>query len=83
MIPSPAQDGSPGSNSFSGAQSRHPHFSEDPKPTIVPMEQTASERLQRLIRDCGYSKERLQTMYDELPPQNLRDDLIKYFFLNL
>ncbi len=44
------------------------------------MEQTATERLQRLMRDCGYSTDRLQNMYDELPPRKLRDDLVDYYF---
>lgn len=44
------------------------------------MEQSASERLQRLMQDCGYSTDRLQNMYDELPPRKLRDELVKYYF---
>lgn len=58
-------------------------FKGDHKPAIAPMEQTAIERFQRLIRDCGYSSERLQNMYDELPPRKLRDDLIDHYFATM
>lgn len=52
----------------------------DQKPTFVPMEQTATERLKRLMRDCGYSSDRLQNMYDELPSRKMRDDLVDHYF---
>ncbi|CDO75575.1 hypothetical protein BN946_scf184858.g15 [Trametes cinnabarina] len=58
-------------------------FKPEHKPGLAPVEQTAMERLQRLIRDCGYSSERLQTMYDELPPRKLRDELIDYYFTTI
>ncbi|KAJ8481774.1 hypothetical protein ONZ51_g5768 [Trametes cubensis] len=55
-------------------------FKPDNKSGLAPIEQTAIERLQRLIQDCGYSSERLRDMYYELPPRKLRDDLIDYYF---
>ncbi|KAI0677610.1 hypothetical protein C8Q78DRAFT_961708 [Trametes maxima] len=58
-------------------------FKPDNKPGLAPIEQTAIERLQRLIRDCGYSSERLQNMYNELPPRKLREDLIDYYFTTI
>ncbi|KAI9001022.1 fungal-specific transcription factor domain-containing protein [Trametes punicea] len=58
-------------------------FKPDHKPGLAPMEQTAMERLQRLIQDCGYSSERLRTMYDELPPRKLRDELIDHYFTTI
>ena len=80
MMPSPVHDGSPRSMPFSGNQNHNGYFEEDQKPTLTPMEQSAAERLQRLMRDCGYSTDRLQNMYDELPPRKLRDDLVNYYF---
>ncbi|KAH9943451.1 uncharacterized protein BXZ73DRAFT_40632 [Epithele typhae] len=53
---------------------------EESKPNITPMEQSATERLQRLMQDCGYSTERLQNMYDELPPRKFRDELVSHYF---
>lgn len=83
MVPSPAPDGSANGTSFSSNQLQSDIFKADPKPTITSMEPTATERLQRLMRDCGYSTDRLENVYNELPARKLRDDLIDYYFTNM
>ncbi|OSD04240.1 hypothetical protein PYCCODRAFT_1387107 [Trametes coccinea BRFM310] len=72
-----------GSENEANHTADHDLFKPDHKPGLVPVEQTAMERLQRLIRDCGYSSDRLQTLYDELPPRKLRDELIDYYFATI
>ncbi|TFK89818.1 hypothetical protein K466DRAFT_544538 [Polyporus arcularius HHB13444] len=80
MVPSPA-DSSSANSPYSMNQASHDIFKMDQKPTLIPMDQqNASERLQRLMRDCGYSTDRLQNMFDELPPRKMRDDLIDHYF---
>ena len=76
MVPSPAPDSSSGNTPKSNGDI----FKIDQKPTLAPIEQTATERLERLMRDCGYSTDRLQSMYEELPPRKMRDDLVDYYF---
>ncbi|KAI0750793.1 fungal-specific transcription factor domain-containing protein [Daedaleopsis nitida] len=78
MVPSPAAESSSGNSAYGMNKSTADML--DQKPTLAPMEQTATERLQRLMRDCGYSADRLQNMYDELPPQKMRDDLVEHYF---
>lgn len=79
MVPSQGPDNEPSSSSLSIHQALKP----DHQPGLVPMEQSASERLQRLIQDCGYSSERLRNMYNELPPRKLRDDLVDHYFTTM
>lgn len=80
MVPSPA-DSSAANSPYSMNQASGDIFKMDQKPTLVPIDQqNASERLQRLMRDCGYSTDRLQNMFDELPPRKTRDDLIDHYF---
>ncbi|RPD67176.1 hypothetical protein L226DRAFT_549800 [Lentinus tigrinus ALCF2SS1-7] len=80
MVPSPA-DSSAANSPYSMNQASGDIFKMDQKPTLLPIDQqNASERLQRLMRDCGYSTDRLQNMFDELPPRKTRDDLIDHYF---
>ncbi|KAM5540503.1 hypothetical protein V8D89_005961 [Ganoderma adspersum] len=83
MVPSPAPEGTANGASLTSSQLQSDIFKVDPKPTITSMEPTATERLQRLMRDCGYSTARLENMYSELPPRKLRDDLVDYYFTNI
>lgn len=84
MVPSPAPEGTAnGASLLTSNQLQSDIFKVDPKPTITSMEPTATERLQRLMRDCGYSTARLENMYSELPPRKLRDDLVDYYFTNM
>ena len=84
MVPSPAPEGTAnGASLLTSNQLQSDIFKVDPKPTITSMEPTATERLQRLMRDCGYSTARLENMYSELPPRKLRDDLLDYYFSNM
>ena len=80
MVPSPAAESSAGNSPFSNSQSTTDIFKVDQKPTLAPMEQTAAERLASLMRDSGYSPDRLQNMYDELPPRKMRDELVDHYF---
>ncbi|EIW61968.1 uncharacterized protein TRAVEDRAFT_117517 [Trametes versicolor FP-101664 SS1] len=80
MVPSQGQD----NEASSSSHQTHPDiFKPDRPPSLAPIEQTAIERLQRLIQDCGYSSERLQNMYNELPPRKLRDDLVDHYFTTI
>lgn len=80
MVPSQGQD----NEASSSSRQTHPDiFKPDRPPSLAPIEQTAIERLQRLIQDCGYSSERLQNMYNELPPRKLRDDLVDHYFTTM
>ncbi|KAI0349425.1 hypothetical protein OH77DRAFT_1415061 [Trametes cingulata] len=83
MVPTQGAENEASSSSFGNARLPSDIFKADHKPSLAPIEQTAIERLQRLIRDCGYSSERLQNMYNELPPRKLRDDLIDHYFATI
>ena len=80
MVPSPAPESSSDSNSLHASHLQSDLYKISQKPTITSMEPTATERLQRLMTDCGYSTERLQNMYSELPPRKLRDALVDHYF---
>ena len=80
MVPTPTNGASPSGRAFSGSQSHSIFLQEELKPNLAPMEQSASERLRQLMQDCGYSTDRLQNMFDEVPPRKLRDELVDYYF---
>lgn len=79
MVPSPPAENSSGNTPLSG-QFQRDVFNADQKPTITPMDMPATERLQRLMRDCGFGTDRLQSMYDDLPSRKMRDDLVNHYF---
>ncbi|KAI0638176.1 fungal-specific transcription factor domain-containing protein [Trametes polyzona] len=80
MVPSQGAENEASGSSLAMTGAHSDIFKPDPQQGLAPIEQTAIERLHRLIRDCGYSAERLQNMYNELPPRKQRDDLIDHYF---
>ncbi|TBU40114.1 hypothetical protein BD309DRAFT_927740 [Dichomitus squalens] len=80
MVPSPGPESTPDSTSLNANNLQSDLYKINQKPTITSMEPTAAERLQRLMTDCGYSADRLQNMYNELPPRKLRDALVDHYF---
>ncbi|KAI0832409.1 fungal-specific transcription factor domain-containing protein [Trametes gibbosa] len=81
MVPNPVVENDTSNGSLPVNQADI--FKSDHQASLAPIEQTAIERLHRLIRDCGYSAERLQNMYNELPPRKQRDDLVDHYFTTI
>lgn len=81
MVPNPVVENDTSNGSLPVNQADI--FKSDHQASLAPIEQTAIERLHRLIRDCGYSAERLQNMYNELPPRKQRDDLVDHYFTTM
>ena len=48
--------------------------------TGVGGEHSASDKLNALIQDCGVSPHKIAELIQELPPKNLMNDLIDYYF---
>lgn len=48
--------------------------------TGVGGERSAADRLNALIQDCGVSPHKIAELIQELPPKNLMNDLIDYYF---
>lgn len=48
--------------------------------TGVAGEHSAADNLNALIQDCGVSPHKIAELLEELPPKNLMNDLIDYYF---
>jgi len=47
---------------------------------VVSGEHSATDNLNALIQDCGVSPHKIAELLEELPPKNLMNDLIDYYF---
>jgi hypothetical protein len=56
---------------------------DSPAPVLNRAEPTASDNLQSLIRVCGLSENKLSELLKELPPPQLADPLIDYYFKDM
>lgn len=58
-------------------------FHSESKALLGPLESTPADNLKRLVQECGVSPHKISELLHELPPRQMTDKLIDFYFTHM